>query len=103
MSETSWRANHITSRARAVGGRLAVEGDVIVFRPHGFDRALYAKDWSAPLAEVEVSVAPRAPLSNLFLAGLRRQLRLSRGGEDHHFIVNHVDRVADEIRALAAP
>lgn len=101
MSDASWRANYITSTTRAVGGRLAVEGDVVTFRPHAFDRALAGRSWSAPLAGVTVSVAPRRPLSHLFGAGLRRQLVLSSDGEDQHFIVNHVDRVADEIRALA--
>jgi hypothetical protein len=100
MSDTSWRANHITSVGRAVGGKLNVEAGTITFRPHRFDRALAATDWSAPLAGLSVSVADRRPLSHLFGAGLRRQLCLSSDGDDHHFVVNHVDRVADAIRAL---
>ena len=100
MSDTSWRANYITSTTRAVGGRLTVEGDAVSFRAHAVDRALAGRSWSAPLAGVTVSIAPRRPLSHLFLAGLRRQLVLSSDGEDQYFIVNHVDRVADEIQAL---
>jgi hypothetical protein len=102
VSDTSWRANHVTSVGRAVGGKLSVEADTIIFRPHGFDRALAAKDWSAPLADVSVSVAPRRPLSHLFGAGLRRQLSLTADDKDRRFVVNHVDRVADAIRALGA-
>lgn len=102
MSDASWRANYITSTARAVGGRLKVEGDTVSFRAHAVDRALAGRSWSAALDGVTVSVAPRRPLSHLFLAGLRRQLVLSSDGEDQYFIVNHVDRVADEIRALRA-
>jgi hypothetical protein len=102
MSDASWRANHVTSTARAVGGKIEVDGDSITFRPHGFDRALAAKPWSAPLAGLTVAIAPRRPLSHIFGAGLRRQLVLTAGGEDQHFIVNRVDRVADEIRALSA-
>jgi hypothetical protein len=100
MSATSWRANHITSAARAVGGKLLVDGDTIAFRPHRFDAALAAHPWSAPLAEIVVSVAPRKPLSHAFGAGLRRQLCLTAGGEEHYFIINRVDRVAEEIEAL---
>src|SRR4051812_8214392 len=102
MSDTSWRANYITSKTRAVGGRLTVEDGTVSFRAHAFDRVLAGRSWSAPLAAVTVSVAPRQPLSHLFLAGLRRRLVLSSDGEDQHFIVNHVDHVADEIRALGA-
>jgi hypothetical protein len=102
MSDTSWRANYVTSSTRAVGGRLTVEDGTVTFRAHAFDRALAGRSWSAPLADVTVSIAPRRPLSHLFAAGLRRQLVLSSGGEDQHFIVNRVDRVADAIRALAA-
>jgi hypothetical protein len=99
---SSWRANHISSNVRAVGGKLAVEGERLVFRPHAFDKALAAREWSVALDEITaVEVAPRAPFSHLFAAGLRRQLAITAGGEETRFIVNRVERVADEIRVAA--
>jgi hypothetical protein len=99
---SSWRANHISSTVRAVGGKLSIEGDRLVFRPHAFDKALAAREWGVALSEISaVEVAPRAPLSHLFAAGLRRQLAITAGGEETRFIVNRVERVADEIRAAA--
>jgi hypothetical protein len=95
----SWRANHVTSRFRAVGGHLVVEERTLRFRPHGFDRALAAKDWSVGADDVTaIGVAPKRPTSNLFGAGLRRQLYVEAGGETQYFVVNKVERVAEEIR-----
>jgi len=68
--DMSWRANHVASRGRAVGGKLAVEGDRLVFRPHVFDRALRASEWSVALGEVTaVEVAPRDPKATSSAAG----------------------------------
>ena len=97
--ELSWRANHVTSRGRAVGGKLLVEGDRLVFQPHFFDRALRANEWSAALAEVSaVEVAGRDPKGHLFSGGLRRQLAVHAGGEEHRFVVNGVENVAAALR-----
>jgi hypothetical protein len=95
----SWRANHITSRWRAVGGHLRVIGATLQFEPHGFDRALAARDWSATADEITaVGVAPRRLASHFSGAGLRRQLYVDAGGETAYFVVNSVERVAEEIR-----
>jgi hypothetical protein len=99
---SSWRANHVSSSVRAVGGKLAIEDDRLVFRPHAFDEALAAREWSVALSDIAaVEVVPRAPFSHLFVAGLRRQLAITAGGEETRFIVNRVERVAEEIRAAA--
>lgn len=91
------RANRVTSRWRAVGGRLTVEDDTLRFAPHRVDRALRGKPLIVALADIEeVSVAPRRPFSSI--AGLRRQLVVQVGGGQTYFVVNRVEQVADELR-----
>jgi hypothetical protein len=102
-SEAGWsrRANFITSRVRAVGGRLVVDGGQLRFVPHAIDRALAGKGWSIDLDEVtSIQVMPPRPLSHLFGAGLRRQLCVEGTGTKAYFIVNGADQVAAELRAL---
>jgi hypothetical protein len=103
-SEPQWsrRANFITSQVRAVGGRLVVDGRQLRFEPHAIDRALAGKGWSIDLDEVTaIQVTPRRPLSHLFGAGLRRQLCVEGADTKAYFIVNRVDDVAAELRALS--
>ena len=97
--ELSWRANHVSSRWRAVGGHLRVDGRTLRFAPHGFDRALAASDWSVEADDITaVGVAPRQPFSHVFGAGLRHRLYVEAGGATTYFVVNRVERVAEEIR-----
>jgi len=87
----------VTSRWRAVGGRLTVEDDTLRFEPHRVDRALRGKPLIVALADIEdVTVAPRRPFSNI--AGLRRQLGVQVGGEQTYFVVNRVEPVAEDLR-----
>jgi len=104
MTDERWkrRANHVSSRVRAVGGRLTVEGEDLVFRPHGLDRALAGKDLTVPLREITgfrtVGIAPL----ELFAGGLRRRLAIeTAGGATHLFVVSRPEAAADELRALA--
>jgi hypothetical protein len=99
-----WRANRITSRFRAVGGKLSVDGDRLVFRPHAIDRALFANEWNVALADVTVvEVADREIKSNVFGAGLRKQLRVALAdGTEARFVVNRVEQVAAELGELIA-
>ncbi|MGN6167268.1 MAG: hypothetical protein ACTHQQ_03730 [Solirubrobacteraceae bacterium] len=102
-SDARWsrRANFITSRVRAVGGRLVVDGRQLRFEPHAIDRALAGKSWSISLDEVTaIQVVPARPLSHLFGAGLRRQLCVEGAGTKAFFIVNGADQAAEELRAL---
>jgi hypothetical protein len=97
----SWRANRITSVARAVGGRLFVDGGSLVFRAHLFDRALRATEWSVALGEItSVDVSPQQPGRHMFGAGLRRQLRVEANGDESRFIVNRADDVAARLREI---
>jgi hypothetical protein len=97
----SRRANRITSPLRAVGGRLFVDERGLRFEPHAFDRALAARGWSVGFDEVSsVEVAGRRPFRHLFGAGLRRQLCVEANGGRTYFIVNGVEQVVAELRAL---
>lgn len=102
-AEARWsrRANLITSPFRAVGGRLFVDDSRLRFEPNAVDRALAGKAWSVGLDEITaVEAAPRRPFSHVFGAGLRRQLRVEGAGAEAYFIVNRVDEVVAELRAL---
>ncbi len=102
QSDWSVRANRVTSRLRAVGGHLTVEGDTLRFEPHRVDRALRGTPLIVALADIdEVSVAPRRPFSNI--AGLRRQLVVQVGGQRTYFVVNRVEQVAEDLRRASRP
>jgi hypothetical protein len=91
----------VTSPWRAVGGHLKVDAGRLSFEPHGFDRALAGRSWSVPLTAVSsVQVAKRRPFSHLFGAGLRRQLCVEAKSESAYFVVNRVEQLAAELRAL---
>jgi hypothetical protein len=93
--ELRWRATHVTSRWRTVGGHLSIADGILRFEPHAFA----ARDWSATANEITaVGVAPQRPASHVLGAGLRRQLSVEAGGETAYFVVNGVERVAEEIR-----
>ncbi len=104
MSAQRWRtgAQRVTGRFTAVGGELAVDGDVLWFRPSALERRLHNTDWSVPLADVTgFRVAPVSPLS-AFAGGLRPRLALDVGrGTTHLFVVRGPERVAKELLALA--
>ena len=97
----SRRANRITSRWRAVGGKLFADAQSVRFQPNAFDRALAGREWSAGASAIRsIDVAPRRPGSHMFGAGLRRQLRIETADGDEYFVVNHVEDAAAELRRL---
>jgi hypothetical protein len=102
MSEWSCRANRTQSTFRAVGGQLALEGDRLEFRPHGFDRALAGKGWSAPLTSIRsVGTEPRG--MNPFNGALRQRLRVeAEDGSVELFVVGDLDEVRQRIERAVA-
>jgi hypothetical protein len=91
----------VTSRVRALGGRLVVDGGQLRFEPHAIDRALAGKAWSVGLDEItSIEVTPRRPLSHVFGAGLRRQLHVEGAGTEAYFVINGAEQAAAELRAL---
>jgi len=99
MSEWSCRANRTQSVLRAVGGKLVLEDDRLEFHPHGFDRALSGKGWSAPLASIRlVGSEPRG--LNPFNGALRERLRVETDdGSVELFVVNGLAEVVERIEA----
>lgn len=88
---------------RAVGGKLHVTDQRLVFLPQGFDKSLAGKDWSAALSSIrEVGEAPMNP-RHFFGGGLRKRLRVSLadGGEEL-FVVGKLGEVVEELRQAAA-
>lgn len=99
MSEWEYRANHTQGRFRAVGGRLRLSGGLLEFRPHGFDKALAGRQWSAELARIRaVGAEPRTwnPLDG----GLRERLRVELDdGSVELFVVNRLGEVRERIES----
>lgn len=104
MTEPRWKSagNRVTSRTRAVGGVLTVEGDTLHFRPTALERKLDAEDWALPLAGITgFRVAPVAVL-DAFAGGLRPRLALDAGrGTTHLFVVRDPKAVAKRLLELA--
>ncbi len=103
-TDAPWRCLANRSQgARAVGGSLAIEEGEIRFTPNFFDIRLGGKRWSAPLESV-VSIGKEPASwtpSNLFSGGLRARLRLELADGSHElFVVNKLDQLIDELRAL---
>lgn len=97
------RANHTSSDMRAVGGKLMVVGDSLVFRPHWFDEAFDAAELTLRLADVESFEVEGRNLGHAFSGGLRKRLAVvTRDGRRELFVVNGVDKTADELRRLAS-
>ena len=101
-SEWSCRANRTQSAFRAVGGHLVLEDDRLEFRPHGFDRALSGKGWSAPLTEIRsVGTEPRG--LNPFSGAMRERLRIEvEDGSVELFVVNKLGEVRERVAAAVA-
>jgi hypothetical protein len=88
----------VVSPRRAVGGRLSVGDGELRFAPHALDRAFAAVDRHIALDEITgVSVAPRR-FSHRNAGGLRRRLCVETADGPVSFVVNHVDRVAADLR-----
>jgi hypothetical protein len=101
MVDWSCRANRTQSTFRAVGGQLVLEGDRLEFRPHGFDRALSGKGWSAPLTAIRsVGTEPRG--LNPLNGALRERLRIELDdGSVELFVVNKLGEVRERIEGAA--
>jgi hypothetical protein len=104
--EPGWsrRANHMSSRWRALGGKLDVTPeDELRFVPHGVDRATGGLTWRARRDEIGgVDVEPRSLKHNL--GGLsRKQLRVTlTDGTAHFFVVNKLADIVGPLRVWVA-
>ncbi|HEX2807453.1 MAG TPA: hypothetical protein VHN80_14910 [Kineosporiaceae bacterium] len=91
----SWRANRSQGQ-RAVGGRLHLTTQRLLFVPHVVDSVTGGHRWEVLLSGVSaVDVAPRG--WHPFDGSLRRRLRISAEPVVEHFVVPKVDEVAQHI------
>ena len=80
----------------AVGGRLSLLDDRLVFVPNWVERVLRRPHWTCePAAVTGVGFADRglSPVSGAW----RHLLVITHDGQEDYFVVNHVDKVVDSI------
>jgi hypothetical protein len=91
-------ANRTQSRGRAVGGRLYLTQERLVFEPNRVDAITGGSSWQAALGHI-AGVSSQAPDGNAFSGGLRTRLRLDLAdGSVELFVVNHLEDVVRTIR-----
>ena len=74
----------------------------LVFRPHGFDRALAGREFSAPLSSIQNLDEAPVNMGHLFGGGLRKRLRVTLAdGTQELFVVNKRPELMEEIRRAA--
>lgn len=96
----SWRANHVQDPQRAVGGRLFLTNQRLVFEPHAIEVRMDGRPWQAPLAAVtQVGTAP-IDLGKLFGGGARRRLQVTFVDGTHALFV--VNRLPAKVAAIQA-
>lgn len=101
------RCNRTQNRRRAVGGRLFVTTDRLVFRLHTFDDALAGRSVTLSYDDLDrVTTEPHrrsvrrflaAPLDALFGGGLRTRLRVEAGDRAELFVVSDPAGTAERI------
>ena len=84
-----------------VAGLLYLTSEAVLFMPNRFNRRRDIVSTRLPREQiVEVdTVSPVLALRPNRNGGLRRRLRVDTAEETHLFVINHPDRVADELRA----
>lgn len=97
--------------SRAVGGRLFLTDERLLFQPNRVDAATKGLPWSTALAQIaSVGIEPRTLnparsrgiLQYLHSGSLRNRLRIDvTGGTPQFFVVNNAERVVETIRHAA--
>jgi hypothetical protein len=95
------RAANRTVGSLAVGGRLFLTTERLVFVPHAFERLLgRSSAWIELPAIAEVGAEPRT--GGLFDGGLRSRLRVARDtGEKELFVVGDIGELVESISEAA--
>lgn len=93
------RAANRQQRRRAVGGRLLLTSERLIFTSNRLDRLTGGSDWSVDRDDVTaVDVAAPTLENGPFSGGLRSRLRLTLiGGTEELFVVRSPDRCATEL------
>ena len=95
-----FNVNYTQSARRAVGGRLFVSTQRLVFCPHRLDAATGGETWALPRSAVtQVGVRPKG--GDTFGGGLRDRLAIGVAeGSELLFVVNRLPSVAAELAGL---
>ena len=97
--EESVFANRVQG-GRAIGGKLFITNDRLLFVPHRIDKLLGGEVVAIELART-ASIEAAVPDGSFFTGGHRRRLEVrNREGRAEMFVVNHVDAVAQRIDAI---
>jgi hypothetical protein len=92
--EMSFLANRTQSSNRAVGGKLFITNQRIIFLPHLCDHLSGGKIFQASFAEInEISRLPAG--GDLFGGGLRDRLKIGLTTYAELFVVNKLDHVIE--------
>lgn len=96
----TWAANHTQHAQRAVGGRLCLTSQRLIFEPNAFDAALAGQPWQAPLGAITHAGVTSVDLTQFFGGGLRRRLQVVfTDGTQSLFVVNGAAAKAAAIMA----
>jgi hypothetical protein len=101
--EILWRHPAALSlRDHMVAGLLYLTSEAVLFMPNRFNRrhdivsTRLPREW---IVEVD-TVSPVVALRSKRNGGMRRRLRLDTAEETHLFVINHPERVAEQLRAV---
>jgi hypothetical protein len=102
VEKLRWKraANH-TQGNRAVGGRLFMTNQRLIFQPNRLDAATKGLQWSVRLRDVQ-SVGKEDRDMNPFSGGLRNRLRVHDAHGSELFVVRHLDEVIELLETAVA-
>lgn len=85
---------------RMVAGTLYLTSESLLFMPNRFNRRRDIVSTRLPRAQITAidTAAPALALASKRNGGMRRRLRVQTAEEAHLFVINHPERVADELR-----
>jgi hypothetical protein len=98
-----WRRPAALSlRDRMIAGLLYLTSEAVLFMPNRFNRRRDIVSTRLPRQQI-VEVDTVSPVLALRASrrngGMRRRLRVDTAEETHLFVINHPERVAEELRA----
>lgn len=92
-------ANRTQSEYRAVGGKLFLTNQRLLFSPHFIDHLTGGEKWSVDLVSIQ-TIDKQPEGGDLFGGGLRDRLRISlHNGGVELFVVNDLDSVIEYLQA----
>lgn len=97
----SWLANRVQSPWRAVGGKLWLTNERLLFVPNNVEQHLGGDGWECPIGDVSAARTVDRQLAQVFSGGLRSRLELTTQRSIELFVVKNPDAVARQLTAIA--